>query len=222
VVVMYSNSNPARPRESSVIELTGIIGLPGNVSFVPAVQVSNIGCWKWEGTASVTTDQVAGPVTVESVAGAVFDRFRFPGTKPEDVVGFDAFKSTNSGTASYSVDGPLLGTPCTIHGTANGSLQGDGELLADGGFILTFLHPDPRLNRIVIGSGSTNIPTVTETLTCSGNKETTTGPKDVHWLAWPEEGVPVSADGLRMTGRWERTDADGHKVSVWDFTAKRE
>ena len=51
--------------------------------------------------------------------------------------------------------------------------------------------------------------------------ETTTSPKDVHWLAWPEEGVPVSADGLHMTGRWERT-GDGHKVSVWDFTAKRE
>ena len=218
LVVMYSNSNPARPRESSVIDL-----IPGGpVNFVPAVQVSNVGCWKWEGTASLTTDNVDGPVTVESAAGVVFQRFRFPGSNPEDTVGYDAFQSANLGIARYSVDGPLLGTSCTIHGTADGLLQGDGEFISDGGFILDFLHPDPRLNRTAIGSGRTNIPVVTETITCSGNTETNTGPKDVRWLSWPEEGASVSADGLHLTGRWERIDDDGHKVSVWDLTAKRE
>jgi hypothetical protein len=183
------------------------------------VTTSNVGCWRWEGTASLTTNYFSGQVEVASATATTFDRFRFPWTNPEDVIGFDAFKSANAGTASISISGFVAG--CAVSGTASGPLQGDGQLLADGGFVLNFLHPDPRLNRIAIGGGSTNIPAVTETLHCNP-PETITIPRDVNWLSWPEEGVPVSADGQTISGRWERTDSEGAKTSVWNFRSVRE
>jgi hypothetical protein len=197
--------------------------VPFHISPTSAMRVStsNVGCWRWQGTASQTTNEVSGPLRVESVAAAVFDVWRFPGQARDDLVGLDSFKSSNTGTASYSISGPL-GTTCTITGNASSALQGDGNLLADGGIIVNYLLDDVRLNRMVIGSGSTNIAAVTETLVCSGSTTTNTGPRDVRWLAWPEEGVPVSADGQSIVGSWDRTDSEGTKNSVWNFKAMRE
>ncbi len=76
---------------------------------------------------------------------------------------------------------------------------------------------------MVIGSGSTMIPSVTTTITCGNNPpESSMSNRDVRWLSLPAEGVLVSADGQTITGRWERTDSQGLKVSVWNFTSVRE
>ena len=174
------------------------------------------------GTASVTTQTAFGYTTVES-ATATFERFRFPGSNPEDSVGFDAFKSTNTGTATFTIDGPISGTSCTIHGTATGSLQGDGGFLADAGFIATFLQPGQVTNRTAIGSGSTHIDAATSTTTCPGqNPETNTVPRDVHWLLLPGVGARFTNDGLNFIGQEITTDSDGTKTSNWNFQAVRE
>jgi hypothetical protein len=188
------------------------------------VSTSNVGCWRWEGTASQTTIRVEGPTTVEDVAGAVFNVFRLPGQGRNDLVGFDMFKSSNAGRASYSINGPLNGTGCTISGMANAQLQGDGALIADGSLIVNYLlAPGLVLNRMVIGDGRTNFPAVTVTITCPDKPpETSTSYKDVYWLSSPTDGVPVSEDGQSIVGRWDRTDAEGVKSSVWNFKAVRE
>ncbi|MEO8189467.1 MAG: hypothetical protein ABI682_03920 [Acidobacteriota bacterium] len=222
LVLIYSNSNPDRPGFDSNGNDASRISLENSsrteTTYAPTIEVSNIGCFRWSGNASVTTATTSGFTTVES-ATATFDRYRFPGTVPEDYVGLDTFKSTNSGTATYSVDGPLAGTSCTISGTASGALQGDGELIADAGFVLTFLV-DPPLKGTAIGSGATNIPAVTSTITCPNQApERTTGPKDVHWLLFPQAGATVSDDGLVISGQSDTTDSDGAKHSVWVFRA---
>ena len=186
------------------------------------VSTSNIGCWRWEGSASLTTNSSDGPVTVESVAAAVFDVFRAPSQGRNDLVGLDTFKSSNSGTASYRISG-TRSDGCTISGAADSPLQGDGQLLADGGIIVTYLLPDQPINRTADGRGSTNIPEVTAIIACPGKPpEASTRYQDVHWLSWPGSIVPVSADGQTISGRWDRTDSDGFKSSVWNFKAMRE
>ncbi|MEP6801851.1 MAG: hypothetical protein ABJC07_07940 [Acidobacteriota bacterium] len=187
---------------------------------MPTVEVSNIGCWRWTGTASVTTNSTAGYTTVES-ATATFDRYRLPGSMPEDLVGVDAFKSTNSGTANFTING-LIGINCTITGTGTGPLQGDGGFFADAGFIASFRLPDPRLNRTAVGSGGTDIPYSTTT-TCPGNPpETNSGRQTDRWFLLPEEGAVFSADGLNLVGQKQTTDSDGTKTSFWIFRALRE
>jgi len=224
LAVIYSNSNPARPgfdsngKDSSRIYLDEDNGM----SHVPEIQISNIGCWSWTGTASVTTRSVSGPTMVES-ATATFTRYRLPDTGPDSYVGFDMFKSTNTGTATYSISGPLTGTSCTISGTGSGSLQGDGGFIADAGFVATFLMPGQVTNRTAIGSGRTNIA-VTKTITCPPTPpETSTGPEDVHWFSLPEQGgASFGADGRVLSGQQDWTDSDGAKHAVWVLRSQRE
>ncbi|MEO8431223.1 MAG: hypothetical protein ABI592_06900 [Acidobacteriota bacterium] len=227
LVLMYSNSNPDRPAVDSAGNEASRIYLDDQVSgqpiYMPTLEVSNIGCFRWTGTASVTTAAAGGGFSTIESATATFDRFRFPGTGPEDSVGFDAFKSTNTGTATYQVSGSIPGTSCTISGSATGALQGDGELLADAGFIATFLQPGSALNRKAIGSGTTLIPNVHTTITCPGsNPEVTIGDKDVRWFLLPDEGAVISQDGQIMVGNKNWTDSDGDKQSSWIFRSQRE
>ncbi len=226
LVVIYSNSDPNRPGFDSDGNDASRISLESadrtSNAFVPTVEISNVGCWQWTGNASVTTDNVAGFTTVES-ARATFNRFRFPETVPEDYVGFDAFKSDNTGTATFSADGPLIGTSCTLSESGTGPLQGDGALLADAGFIVSFYFPGQVTNRTAIGSGTTNIPDVRSTITCPPNPpERSIVSKDVRWLKFPDPGASVSPDGLLISGHMEWTDSDGDHQSVWLLRAVRE
>lgn len=52
---------------------------------------SNVGCWRWFGTASLTTQSVSGATTVESMTGQ-FIRFRTLSADPADMlIGLDVF-----------------------------------------------------------------------------------------------------------------------------------
>lgn len=178
------------------------------------VETSNAGCWRWEGTASLTTNHVQGPVAVGS-ATVTFEPFRFQGqgTFP----GFEAFKPTKL-DASYTVNGPLLGTACTESGSDHVLLQDDDP----SGFILLFNQPDPTASRLIFGGGSSTIVNFISTLTCSGQPPSTSkADKAFSWLSFPDD-VQLSEDGRTISGRWDRTDSNGTKTSRWDFKALRE
>jgi hypothetical protein len=182
-----------------------------------SVTTSNVGCWRWVGTASVTTNTSYGAVTVES-ASVVYDRYFLPGTKAEDLQGVDLFKSTNSGTATFNISGRDTISGCTYSGSGTSALQGDGRLLADSGILVSFLLPDPTINRVMLGEGTTVIPAVT--ITCG--KEVSTSDQSVRWLSVPKAGAALSDDGQTIAGRWARTESGDTKTSVWNFTAVRE
>lgn len=188
------------------------------------VTTSNVGCWQWQGTASLTTNTVFGYVTVESAA-VTFDTARSSLLPDAGIsLGYALFVPLRAGTATYSIDGPLDTPGCSINGTANAVIVGrlNGSVFeADGGLIANFGLPEP-LYRVALGSGLTNIAAVTSTIRCPGSSETTTAPKDVHWLSLPAEGAKLSSDGQSITGRWDRVDSEGTKSSVWNFHAVRE
>ena len=216
LVVIYSNSNPRRPRESSVIYLSGITGHAANESFLPTVDVSNVGCWRWQGTASLTTQGVDGEVTVAS-ATATFAPDTVMGTLPDAglSLGYQV-ERVMTGLATFDISGSTGIPNCTIKGMASTVDGLDGV-----SWIGTYGLPDP-LHRVVIASGSTTIPNVQETVTCNGSPEVVSVFQDLHWLSMPEEGAPIGDDGATIEGAWIRVDDDGMKMSDWSFRAMRE
>ena len=186
------------------------------------LSTSNVGCWQWKGTASLTTQTVFGFTTVESFDGA-FDRQRILSPDPADMlVGLDVFVANMQGTVTWSISGPVTGTNCTISGTGSGNVRA----ISDGNMIVSYLGleavPLP-LDRMTIGSGVTTVPAIAVTTRCGAAATSTSVlDKDVAWLSLPTDGVAISADGLTISGTWTRTDSEGTKTSVWNFKAVRE
>ena len=124
----------------------------GNLS--PMKQAtSNVGCWQWFGTASLTTETAFGYTTVESMIGPLI-RDRSLSTDPNDaLVGLDLFVADSSSRITYSVSGPITGTNCTISGmgTANPKAIGEGSMFLT---YLTLDGPPTPLERMAVGSGA--------------------------------------------------------------------
>jgi|KBSSwiStaDraftv2_1062776.scaffolds.fasta_scaffold02680_15 Bacterial Ig-like domain (group 2) len=184
---------------------------------------SNVGCWQWFGSASVTTETAFGYTTVESMTGP-FVRFRALSDDPNDkLVGLDVFVADVTSRVTYSVSGPITGTSCTISGTgtANPKVPGEGSMFVN---YLTLDGPPTPLERMAVGSGQTTVPGVSTTISCPGKApEVTVLDQATNWLAWPSDGVPVSADGRTISGTWTEVDPDGtRKTSVWNFTSVRQ
>ena len=184
---------------------------------------SNVGCWQWFGSASLTTETAAGYTTVESMVG-LFIRYRALSPDPDDVlVGLDLFVADAPSSVTYSVSGPITGTNCTISGMGTASQQriGEGSMYIN---YLTLDGPPTPLERMAVGSGHTVVPGVRTTTSCPGRApEVNVLDQTAHWLAWPSDGVPVSADGQTISGTWVQVDPDGtKKTSVWSFTSVRQ
>lgn len=181
---------------------------------------SNVGRWQWFGTASLTTETAFGYTTVESMVGP-FIRFRQLSTDPNDVlVGLDAFIADSTSQITYSISGPITGTNCTIsgQGTANQQTMGEGSMFLT---YLTLDGPPTPLERMAVGSGQTTVFGLRKTISCSGQPpEVAVVDQQTQWLAWPSDGVAVSADGQTLSGTWIQIDPDGtKKTSVWNFTS---
>jgi hypothetical protein len=227
LVVMYSNSDTTRPRESSVIFLNN--GSSVN-NFVPTLAVSNVGCWRWEGTTSLTTHSIDGPVTIES-ATVIYDQdpAGLPGLTDAGLsLGYDLLTTSAGSSASFSISGTDTVLGCTITGSASAPMliEPNGPITHhDGSLIQNFGLPDP-LHRAVIGTGTTLIAGVAETYACKDSAEVVTGDKMVKWFSLPQPpsqaAITVSDDGQSIAGSWSRTDDEGDKVSVWNLHAVRE
>jgi hypothetical protein len=184
---------------------------------------SNVGCWQWFGTASLTTETAFGYTTVGSMIGPLI-RDRSLSNDPKDaLVGLDLFVADSSSRITYSVSGPITGTNCTISGmgTANPKVIGEGSMFLT---YLTLDGPPTQLERMAVGSGQTTVPAVEMKTSCPGQApEVSVVDQSTAWLAWPMAGVAVSADGQTISGTWVQVDPDGTKrTSVWNFTAVRQ
>ena len=211
LLVIVSNSETNRPSEQ-----------PFRISLRGPMQVStsNVGCWRFEGTATTTTTRASGPVTVES-ATVTFDRFQNkpPLDLPDSGLasGYDLLAASGAGRVGFTISGFDTQLGCSISGSADAAMTGDN----DGSLIVNFGLPVP-LYRLVIGEGARTIPGVRLTSNCHGNVETFDVDENVRWLSMPNPGAAISADGQRINGRWDRTDEDGAKTTVWDFRSIRE
>jgi uncharacterized protein YjdB len=191
------------------------------------VATTNVGCWHWTGTASLTTHLIDGPVTVES---ATVGYYQAPSSFLPDA-GLSLsylLLGSSAGTASFDISGLDTVSGCTITGAADAAIvprQNGPVVDLDSTLIVNFGLPEP-LHRAVIGGGRTSMTGIRETFDCSGGSQVITVDRQVEWLSLPQPpdlaAPTISDDGLSFTGRWARTDADGDKVSVWDLHATRE
>lgn len=211
LLLIVSNSEAHRGSETPFL-ISG--------DFPMKVVTSNIGCWRWFGTASLTTRSAAGFTTVESMEGDFYRVQELSGV-PLALVGLDVFIANSPSQITYNISGPLGATGCTISGsgTANQQAPGEGSMIIN---YLTLDGPPLPLERMVIGTGTTTVPGVVQTVTCAGKVETQTLDMNVHWLSLPEEGVPVSADGQTISGTWTRIVDGDTLTSVWTFKLVRD
>lgn len=183
---------------------------------------SNVGCWRWFGKASLTTERVSGPTTVESMEGEFF-RYRDLSTDPADrLVGLDVFIADQRSTITFSIDGPIGTEGCIVRGLGTGFQREKGEGTIFVNYMTLDGAPTP-LDRMVIGSGVTTIAAMIEIISCPGQEpQRLTLDEPTTWLSLPPDGVPVSADGQTISGTWVRTEGDEKKTSVWNFTLVRD
>lgn len=213
-------------------EINPNIETPYRISLRVPMQVAttNVGCWRWQGTASLTTHTVDGPVTVQSATVNFVQAKSVAAGLPDAglSLGYLMFGTFTDSTASYSISGFNTALNCTVTGNANAAMvpQITGPFVnTDGNMIVNFGLPDP-LHRAIIATGRTLITDVPETYACPGQTEVITTDKTVEWLSIPQppgdEAPTVSDDGQTIGGRWTRTDEEGDKVSEWDLHAVRE
>ena len=117
---------------------------------------------------------------------------------------------------SFSISGFDTGLGCSVSGEGSAPMTGDN----DGSLIVNFGLPMP-LYRIVIGDGKRSVP-VPVKVSCPGSVETVLVDELASWLAFPDPGATISADGQTIAGTWTRIDSDGAKTTVWNFHSMRE
>ena len=218
LILIVSNGEAARATEHPFV-----------ISHLAPMKVttSNAGCWQWTGATRLTTQTPNGPVVVEegklrfdSIQSAIASEIGIS-------AGYVTFGVYLNSQAAYTIDGRDL-QGCNWHGSGAAAIVarvGSGALpTLDGAMIVTFaVNPIlPDLDRTAIGSGKTVVPGVIITLTCSGSTQTLTLDRRVDWLAWPTEGVKLSADGQTLFGRREWTDGEGSHVLEWGLASQRE
>jgi hypothetical protein len=211
LLVVYSNSDPARPADDTAIRLDGF---GGGYDFLPEVQVSNAGCWKWEGTSSITSEATGTPATIAS-ATVTFERSR-SGVLPDGGAGMDLF-TTTGGTASYSQNGPFLEV-CTVSTDSPGATIGP----QDGAMTIVYDRPDDPKNRTVLtGNGTTRV-SVTVNLTCpDAGTSSNTHEQGATWMQLPED-AKLSDDGQTIAGKHVDGMAGFSTTTEWNLHAVRE
>jgi hypothetical protein len=191
--------------------------------FFPMVlSTSNVGCWKWRGTASsVTTGTVPGPsentgsatVTFE-VAATLPGRLRF---------------ETSAGLISGNGTATLGACSLTLVGASRAPVKGevfpagtiDMNLDLDLGFGL--IGGDPPNRKFLALTGFTTLST-TSTLVCPAITQITTGDSGWDWLRVDDPALyNVSADGQTIEGTFNAVLPGGGTIkSLWRFTSVRE
>lgn len=214
LVLVYSNADKERPANSVVIT-------PPRMT----LSVSNVGCARWDGTATSTaTSSSGGNVLTQTWSASVtFGRQLIPGAPA--VPGREFF-STVTGTANWSIAG-VDAAGCSHSGSGTGPVQAD-----DGQIQLNVLDVAPELSdrisyasvpqdRLYFGTGQTPL-TVTHTITCAGASNTVTGQDLSMWLTMPPDGLKISDDGRTMEGTWIEPNPVGDMTHRWQLNAVSE
>jgi hypothetical protein len=189
---------------------------------LPQVALSNAGCWKWRGSATLTTLLPQELVRTESARDVVMERRR-PPQAPDGAPTTEGFFVT-SAVVTLEQSG-IVNPVCTMQlGPASAAIteQQYGGL---GGFSLRMAHIDPtsdeefEFDRRAIGSG-VGFVTATATLTCEGQGPlVSTQLHPMTWMVTPLEGIRLSTDGHRLSGTFTLTP---FQTLVLDFVAEKE
>lgn len=177
---------------------------------LPRLWVSNIGCYRWQGTVTAVTSQAALPGPVERITAAV-EFLRDPAF---DMAGQPFFPLAH-GQFTWEISGKV--DDCTYAGQ---------DAWSDGGLQAGALSFSPqvisgRLHRAYTGGGSGH--QASYTLTCvdpEGRTTVTSHTTTVTWLDMQRDAEPdwvpqVSADGLQASASAD----NGQLVYQWSFTS---
>jgi hypothetical protein len=212
LVLIYSNSNPMRPSDPIIVDPP------------PQLSVSNVGCWRWQGTSSIEEQASgAGASSMSTASGLnlTFERWR-PPEVPDGAPGNELFQLM-SGTAygdSTTVQGcttTMMGSGPIPMGVASGSLDiGLGLDLGLG-------PPD----RTVAGTGASSHLTHTVFTCPGGDPVVIDGEMSWGWMELPqldEQVVEVRADGT-IQGSYTRVftvPLPGTRKMTWMLTPMRQ
>jgi hypothetical protein len=227
VVTWCRDKKSERIEELVVILSNGSIsgsGMSGQSvqSLEPDLAVSNIGCWDWSGTASVTTTTTAGLTTTVSATGVVLQRDDTANAINNEFEQ-DSFTSLAQGTANLTASGSVS-VACSVN---EGPLQPPANVAAaDATLDIHLLGlPIESFTGEVLGRGGiTHLVNIPYSLVCGGMTLDTTPKSGLEeWMKFP--GAPsyraVSADGRSITGSFtEPPDGTGATTTEhWDLHA---
>ncbi len=214
LVIVMSNFDPKKD----------ITDVPAQMQ--PRVSVSNVGCWRYKGSASVTASgqSPAWNSFSSSADGSVtFERFRTP-QLPNGVPGKETFQ-----VVSGAITGSLNGTNkagCTVTERSNDNMTpgpASGMLNADLGLDLG----TGVVSRAVSGSGSATGQTHTVVACPNVPDSTSDGQNSWDWFELPAASdmkVEVLQDGT-IHGSFPRAlsnGASGTETMTWNFTPLRQ
>lgn len=186
-------------------------------TFPMRISTSNVGCWKWQGTAStVVTDSffnldstTRANVTLE-VTNVLSGRLIFEPSA--GIVNGRSIQTFGCTTTSVGADKTI------VKGGSNGAF--DFGLDLDIGF--SDIGGDPPNRTMVTLTGFTSLSTTT-TMVCPEGSVSSTGDAGWEWLHVDDPGrYAVSADGQVIEGRFTGGLGTTTINSVWKFTAMRE
>jgi hypothetical protein len=191
LVLLYSNADGTRPSED--------IDLYQN----PRLAFSNVGCFRWEGSASVIHDD--GSSSLECTATSIaFARAAGPAAP---LVAFE----TESGGSVVGSEVAVIAPGCQME------IDGSGTIGAiDGGLRINLdldLGTGPPDRDVIQGYGITQLPTTTF-FNCPPSFLSGTGEQGFTWLQMSDFAHTVSADGQTIAG----TEGD----ATWSLHAVRE
>jgi hypothetical protein len=203
LAIIFSNGDGRRPQP----------GIPLATTVAPKLAVSNVGCWRWEGTSSVVTMMMGS--TMQASGTAALERQRSalaPGGGTQEL--FMLASGQISGMSTIDIGG---GTgECLVQSSASGpALPSSGSLSI--GLDLDFgMIPGNRL--VVRGTGASELTTTTMFM-CNGISQTSTGPTSWNWMEIPPSAA-VSMDGKTLQGSF--SDPVAGTNATWNLTAMRE
>jgi hypothetical protein len=211
LALFYSNSDSKRPSEPLALDPA------------PMLSVSNVGCWRWQGSTSIEEQAADGTSSSRSstTATVTFERWR-PTATPNGVPGTELFQA---------IAGTVNGSSTTVQGcTTTGMGGGIIPMGVASGSIEVWLGLDLDMGmplRTVIGSGGTEHPTHI-VFSCPGaDPIPIEGTMAWPWLELPqpdEQKVEVKTDGT-IQGSYTRTftmPLPGTRKMMWMLTPLRQ
>lgn len=191
----------------------------------PVISVSNVGCWRWKGSASVSINGTTPVFTSlrSSTDGSVtFERYRPPGV-PNGAPGSETFRVL-SGTVTGTLEGANP-AGCQVTKRAAGNMTADSATLeVNLGLDMTGAG---AVSRTVSGAGGANLLTHV-TIACPNvDPINSTSQEDWSWFELPqanELAVEVKPDGT-IQGNFTRpleSPNTGSETMTWSLTPLRE
>jgi hypothetical protein len=212
LVIIYSNSDTRRPSE------------PIKLMPSPLLSVSNVGCWRWQGTASIEEEASGAGSSYQSrvtASGLIFERWR-PMEVPDGATGKEVFQ-----VISGLADGRLI----TMQGCTTTAAGGGGiPTGVASGSLDIWLGLDLGIDvplRTVAGSGASAHPTHTVFACPGADPVEFDGDMSWGWMEMPapdEQKVEVKADGT-IQGTYRRTftvPLPGSRTMNWMLTPMRQ